>query len=140
MGSVVAAVAAAVVLAAAVVAAGVSLAVVVVVAGGGLGIGQGPVQQLGHTLVGVAGAAGVELDARLGQGHLGTGPDTAADEAVHAVLGQEARQGAVAASVGGADLGGDYLAVLHLIDLELFRVAEVAEYHSVFIGDRDFHD
>lgn len=140
MGSVVAAMAAAVVLAAAVVAAGVGLTVVVMVAGGGLGIGQSPVQQLGHPLVGVAGAAGVELDARLGQGHLGAGSDAAADEAVHAVLGQEARQSAVAATVGGADLGGDHLAVLHLIDLELLRVAEVAEHHSIFVSNCDFHD
>ena len=81
MPSVVAAVAAAVMLPAAVIAAGVGLAVVMVVAGGGFGVGQGAAQQLGHPLVGVTGAAGVELDARLGQGHLGAGADAAADEA-----------------------------------------------------------
>ena len=127
-----------VVAAAAVIAAGVLLPVMVVT-GGRLSELKGALQQLGDTRIGVAGASGVQLDAGLGQGHLGTASDAAADEAVHAVGCQEARQSAVAAAVGVHHLGGDHGAVFHVVEFELGRVAEVLEDLSVFIGNCDFH-
>ena len=121
------------------VAADVTRLAVMVVTGGSFGIYQRAGQQIGDALVGVAGAARVELDAGLGQGRLGAGADAAADQAVHAVGCQKARQGAVAAAVGGHHLGIRQSAVHDVIDLELFRVAEVAVHIAVFIGDCDFH-
>ena len=125
--------------AAAVVAAGVLLAVMMV-AGGALRADQSARQQLRHPLVRVAGAAGVQPDARFRQRHLGAAADAAADQGIHLVCLQEARQGPVAAAVGVHHLGGDDRAVLHVIELELCRVTEVLEHLAVFIGDCDFHD
>ena len=80
---------AAVVLAAAMVAAGVTGLAVMVVTGGSFGIYQRAGQQIGDALVGVAGAARVELDAGLGQGRLGAVADTAADQGIHPLRGQK---------------------------------------------------
>ena len=55
------------------------------------------------------------------------------------VLGQKAHQCAVALPVGGNDLAGRHLSVFDLVELELCRVAEVLEYHTVFIRDCNFH-
>ena len=55
------------------------------------------------------------------------------------VLGQKAHQCAVALPVGGNDLAGGHLSVFGLVELELCRVAEVLEYHTVFIRNCDFH-
>ena len=125
--------------AAAVAAAGMGLLTVMMVAGGGFGVNQRTGQQVGHALIRIAGATGVQPDAGLGQSHLGAGTDTAAEQAVHAVRCQESGQGTVAAAVGGDYLGGDDGAVLNVVQLELFRVAEVTVYIAVFIGNCDFH-
>ena len=103
-------------------------------------VGQAPRQQGGHRPVGVPRRAGVESDARLGQSVSGAAADAAADEGLHAVLPQEARQGPVAAAVGVHHPAGDHRAVFHVVELELLRVAEVLEYLTVFISDCDFHD
>ena len=49
------------------------------------------------------------------------------------------RQRPVAAAVCVHDLAGSDLAVLHRVQLELLRVAEMLEYQPVFIGDSDLH-
>ena len=53
---------------------------------------------------------------------------------------QKASQGPVSAAIGIHHLGGGYGAVLHIIELELCRVAKVLEHLAVFIGDCDFHE
>ena len=55
------------------------------------------------------------------------------------VLGQKAHQCAVALPVGGNDLAGRHLSVFDFVELELCRVAEVLEYHTVFIRNCDLH-
>ena len=92
-----------------------------------------------HRLIRVSGGAGAQLDALLRQSGLGAAADAAADQNVDAAIAQQGGQGAVAAAVGVDDLRGDHPAVLHLIDLERLRVAEVLEHFAVFIGDCDFH-
>lgn len=116
------------------------MALLVVVAALGVGVkGQLALQQIGHFAVRIAGDAGVELDTRLGQRGAGTAADTAADQSVHTVPLEEARQSAVAAAHGADHLGGDHLAVLDLIELKLFTVAEVLEHLAVFVGYCEFH-
>jgi len=65
--------------------------------------------------------------------------DAAADERVHAVLHQEARQRAVAAAIGVDHFGGDDPVTVDLIDLELLGVAKVLEDLAVFVGNCNFH-
>ena len=118
--------------------AGVALLVVV----GALGVrvkGQGARQQGGHALVRAAGDAGVELDSRLCQGGAGSGPDAAADQGVHPVALEKARQGTVAAAGGADHLGGGHAPVRHIVQLELLTVAEVLKHLAILIGDCDFH-
>ena len=96
-------------------------------------------QQILHGLVGAAGDPAVQLDARLGQGCFGAAANAAADEGVHALGLQKARQGPVAGAVGIHYLRGKHPALLSLINFELGRVAEVLEHLAVFIGHCDFH-
>ena len=102
-------------------------------------VGERPLQQGRHALVRPAGYAGVELDAGLRQGGAGPGADAAADQGVHPVALEEARQGAVAAAHGADHLGGGHRAVRRVVQLELLTVAEVLKHLAVFIGYRDFH-
>lgn len=64
----------------------------------------------------------------------------AADQGIHLTVLQKASQGPVSAAIGIHHLGGGYGAVLHIIELELCRVAKVLEHLAVFIGDCDFHE
>ena len=52
---------------------------------------------------------------------------------------EEARQRAVAAAVGGNYFRTDNLAVLHIVDFEIFRMPEVLKNFSVFVSYRYFH-
>ena len=121
------------------VAAGVLLTVVMV-AGGCIGADQRACQQFCHPGVRVALAAGVQPDTCLRQRHLGPTADAAADQGIHLTVLQKASQGPVSAAIGIHHLGGGYGAVLHIIELELCRVAKVLEHLAVFIGDCDFHE
>ena len=85
------------------------------------------------------GHAAVELDARLCQCILSAHADAAADQGVHLRGFQETGQRAVPAAVGGHDLLRDDPPVLHVVQLELLRVAEMLKDLSVFIGDCDSH-
>lgn len=80
-----------------------------------------------------------QLDACLCKGVLCPGADAAAEHRIGIVLGQKAHQCTVALPVGGNDLAGRHLSVFDLVELELCRVAEVLEYHTVFIRNCDFH-
>ena len=85
------------------------------------------------------GHATVELYPGLGQGGLRTHADPAADQGVGLRGFQETGQRAVAAAVGGYDLLRYDFAVLHVVELELLRVAEMLEDLSVFISYRNSH-
>ena len=66
--------------------------------------------------------------------------NAAAQEGVHALGLQKASQGPVAGAVGVHHLRGEHLAVLHLVELKLGRVAKVLEHLAVFVRYCDFHD
>ena len=100
---------------------------------------QAAAQQSLHLSVRISGSAGKQLDASLGQGIAGAAADTAANQGLHPVGSQESRQGPVAAAVGVHYLSGHYLAVLHLIDLELLRVPKMLKYLSIVISYCDLH-
>ena len=84
-------------------------------------------QQGVHRCVRFAADAAVELDTGLRQCHLGTAADTAADQGIHALLHQKARQYAVPTAVGIHDLCTDNLAFRDLIELKLRGVTKVLE-------------
>ena len=115
----------------------VALAVVVVVAMG-VGVkGEFSGQIICYCRVCRAADPAEQLDACLCKGILCPGADAAAEHHIGIVLGQKAHQCAVALPVGGNDLAGRHLSVFDLVELELCRVAEVLEYHTVFIRDCD---
>ena len=90
--------------------------------------------------ISVAGNTTIKPDTHIAQCHLGTAANTAADQGIHLTVLQKASQGPVSAAIGIHHLGGGYGAVLHIIELELCRVAKVLEHLAVFIGDCDFHE
>lgn len=59
--------------------------------------------------------------------------DAAADERVNATVGKQARQGAVAGATGAYDLLVEHLAILDVIDLELFAAAKVHKDVAVVV-------
>ena len=79
-----------------------------------------------------------ELDARLGQRVLGAHADAAADQRIHPGSLQKAAQSAMAAFSGVHDLRMDNLPILHIVELELLRVAEMLKNFSIFIRYCDF--
>ena len=77
------------------------------------------------TRIAAALGAGIDGDARLGERVDGAAADTAADERVHAAVGEQARKGAVAGAAGAHDLLVEHFAVLDVVDLELLAAAKV---------------
>ena len=63
----------------------------------------------------------------------GTAADAAADERVDATVGEQARQGAVAGAAGTHDLLVEHLAILDVVDLELFAAAKVHKDVAVVV-------
>ena len=61
--------------------------------------------------------------------------NAAADQGIHPLGLQKARQGTVAGTVGIHHLGRGHLAVLHLINFKLGCVAEVLEHLAVFVSN-----
>ena len=59
--------------------------------------------------------------------------DAAADERVHAAVGEQARKGTVAGAAGAHDLLVEYLAVLNVVDLELLAAAKVHKDVAVVV-------
>ena len=130
-------------LTAAVVTAGVTacavLMVVVVAVNIGI-IAQISAEQCVHRCVSFSADTAVELDARFGQRCLRSAADAAADQRIHAVLHQKARQGTMAAAVGINDFRMNDLAIRSFIKLKLLGVAEMLENLTIFIGDCNFHN
>ena len=72
-------------------------------------------------------------DAGLGKRVDGATADAAADERVHATVGEQARKGTVAGAVGAHDLLVEYLAILNVVDLELLAAAKVHKDVAVVV-------
>ena len=112
----------------------------VVVVAPGVGIIREPAfgQRLDRRVRGAVHAA-VELDPRLSQRILCPHADAAADQCIRMRCFQEAGQCAVPAAVGWYDLLRDNYTVLHIVELELLRVAKVLEDLSVFVSYCNSH-
>ena len=89
--------------------------------------------------VGRTGNPAVKPNPCFGQRSLSAHADAAANQRIRLRGFQKAGQRTVAAAVGGNDLFRDDPAALHVIELELFRVAEMLEDLSVFISYRNSH-
>ena len=100
---------------------------------------QGVVQQVLYCTVGFTHDTAVELDSSFGKGHLCTAANTTADQHVDTIGTQETGQSAVTAAVGGLHFGRNDLAVLHGIELHIFRVAKMLEYLTVVVSNCNFH-
>ena len=104
---------------------GVFLVVTMAVAGGLAILCERAGDEGLNTSVAAARGAGIDGDAGLGERVDGAAADAAADERVHAAVGKQARKGAVAGAAGAHDLLVEHLAVLDVVDLELFAAAKV---------------
>lgn len=100
---------------------------------------ESTVQESLYSVVGVTGDAAIELDVGPGQCVLGAGADPAAEDGIYLPALEQSCEGAVAGSLGGTDFGGLDGAVLHMIEFEGCRMAEVLEDLSIFIRDRNVH-
>ena len=96
-------------------------------------------QQRLHRIVGAAGHAAIEPDARIRQRRLRAAANAAADQCVGPMPKQEACQRAMSAVAGIHHLCGSDLAVLHLIQLKLCRMSKMLINLPILIGYRDFH-
>ena len=79
--------------------------------------GKFAAQESLHRAVGTAGNACIHADARLGERRDRTAADAAADERLYAALAQKSRQGAVAETVRGDDLGSAHRAPFPILYL-----------------------
>lgn len=87
----------------------------------------------------VAFVAGIKPDVGLCQRLHGSRSEAAADHAVNGVLYEKVHHGGVTVAACGNRFGRNDGSVLHNIDLEVGRHAEVLEDGVVFDGHRDFH-
>ena len=87
----------------------------------------------------VAFVAGIKPDVGLCQRLHGARSEAAADHAVDGVLHEKVHHGGVTVAACGNRFGRNDGSVLHNIDLEVGRHAEVLEDGVVFDGHRDFH-
>ena len=87
----------------------------------------------------VAFVAGIKTNVGLCQRLHGSRSEAAADHAVYRVLYEKVHHGGVTVAAGGNRFGRNDGSVLHNIDLEVGRHAEVLEDGVVFDGHRDFH-
>jgi hypothetical protein len=92
-----------------------------------------------YCLVRVAGSAGADLDARIGERVQGAAAKTAADQNLDIMVCQKSCQCAVADSIRSNDFTGYDGAVLYLIYLEIFCSSKVLEDIAIFIRCCDFH-
>lgn len=87
----------------------------------------------------IAFVAGVKSNVGLCQRLHGSRSEAAADHAVYRVLYEKVHHGGVTVAACGNRFGRNDGSVLHNIDLEVGRHAEVLEDGVVFDGHRDFH-
>ena len=103
-------------------------------------ISQCTCQQFFYSHVSRTHNAGIQLDPRFCQSHSCTAADAAANQHICIQSCQHTGQSTVTAAVSIHHLGCHDLAVLDVIDLELFGVSKVLEDVSVFIGNCDSHN
>ena len=101
--------------------------------------GESPRQQGRYGFVCRTLHAAVQSDAGLGQSHLRTAADAAADQRIDALSLQKSSQRAVAAAHRVDDFCTDDCAVFYFVNLKLFRVAEMLENLALFICNCNFH-
>lgn len=89
--------------------------------------------------IAIAFVAGIKRDVGLRERLHGARSETAADHAVNGVLYEKVHHGGVTVAACGNRFGRNDGSVLHNIDLEVGRHAEVLEDGVVFDGHRDFH-
>ena len=87
-----------------------------------------------------AGHAGIQLYSCFVQRHPGASADSAADQGVRLDCLQKTGQCAMTASVGLRNLLPDNCPVFHVIQFELFGMAEVLEDFPLFVGYCNSHD
>lgn len=83
--------------------------------------------------------AAEQTDIGFCQRHLRAAADAAADQRIHALCRQKARQSAMTATVGIYNLRRKDFAVLCFIYFELSSVSKMLEYLSILISDCNFH-
>lgn len=89
--------------------------------------------------IAIAFVAGIKRDVGLRERLHGAQSETAANDAVNGVLYEKVHHGGVTVAACGNRFGRNDGSVLHNIDLEVGRHAEVLEDGAVFDGHRDFH-
>ena len=89
--------------------------------------------------IAIAFVAGIKRDVGLRERLHGARSEAAADHAVNGVLYEKVHHGGVTVAACGNRFGRNDGSVLHNIDLEVGRHAEVLEDGVVFDGHRDFH-
>lgn len=89
--------------------------------------------------IAIAFVAGIKRDVGLRERLHGARSETAANDAVNGVLYEKVHHGGVTVAACGNRFGRNDGSVLHNIDLEVGRHAEVLEDGVVFDGHRDFH-
>lgn len=89
--------------------------------------------------IAIAFIAGIKRDVGLRERLHGARSEAAADHAVNGVLYEKVHHGGVTVAACGNRFGRNDGSVLHNIDLEVGRHAEVLEDGVVFDGHRDFH-
>ena len=92
-----------------------------------------------NRIVRAAAGTAVKFNARFCQRPLCAAANPAANKDINLQRLQHAGQSAVSAAVGIHHPAGDKLAVLHLVKLELLRMAKVLKDLSVFVSNRNFH-
>lgn len=89
--------------------------------------------------IAIAFVAGIKRDVGLRERLHGARSEAAANDAVNGVLYEKVHHGGVTVAACGNRFGRNDGSVLHNIDLEVGRHAEVLEDGVVFDGHRDFH-
>ena len=122
------------------VAAGMALAVIMMMTALRVGIVvQASGQKRRHRFIRISLHAGIQTDPRVVQRHPRAHSDPAADQRLHAVRLQEARQRSVSATLCADHRFLRHLSILCLIQLEALTMSEMLKNLSVFIGYRNFH-
>ena len=87
-----------------------------------------------------SGKSGDVCDAHVYHHVARAGAHPSAEEDIGADLLDDGSDTAVACTVAVDHLGGYYLGILDVVDLELLCPSEMLEYFSVLVGDCDLHD
>ena len=111
----------------------VVVAVAMAVAGGLAGLRERAGNEGLDAGVAVALGACIDLDASLGERVDSATADAAADERVHAAVGEQTRQCTVTSAAGAYDLLVEHLAILDVVDLELLAAAKVHKDVAVVV-------